>query len=522
MLRIVVAVALTLGLALAGSASAQDRKTLVAVTYVDPQVVDPHVAWAYSSLIIPIQIYDKLVDYRGTTTEIEPRLATAWKPEPDGKTWTFTLRRGVKFHDGRDFKADAVKFSFDRLLAIGREPAGLYKFLDRVEVIDDYTVRLHLKYPFAPFLGVLASIKGGYIVNPTVMQHEQTKDGKGDWAQTWLAQNTNGTGPYKLVKWDRGQQLVLQRNADYWDKTWDRARAVERVVVQVIREDVGRRLALTSGKADFLVRSLSPEEFDLVKADPKVETQTTQSLHVFYMSFNLAEGPTANKKFREAIVHAFDYEGNIKHVLREYAARIRGPLPSNMPGFYPETPTPQRDLALARRLLTESGVDVSKVELEINFTSGVRYVQQMNELLQSNLAELGIKSRLAPSTYLTMLAKWKKPETRGSIYSNRFPPDIADPFAVLDASYATGAQWNLNGYASAEMDALLKIGREATDPARRLEAYRKAQVLAAGSVPAIFAHQVMGLFAYNKRVRGVTANPTRFEGWYFRDMYLEH
>ncbi len=380
---------------------------------------------------------------------------------------------------------------------------------------------MHLKHPFGPFLGVLASIKGGYIVNPAAMQHEQKKDGKGDWAQAWLAENTNGTGAYKVVKWDKGQQLVLQRNPDYWDNSWDPAKAIDRVIVQIIREDVGRRLALTSGQADFLVRSLSPEEFDQVKADPKVETQTTKSLHVFYMSFNLTDGPTANKKFREAIVHAFDYEGNIKHVLRGHAARIRGPLPPNMPGYNAETPMVNRDLNKARQLLKESGVDLAKVELELNFTPGVRYVQQMNELLQSNLAEIGIKARLASSTYLTMLAKWKKPETRGAIYSNRFPPDIADPYAVLDASYATAAQWNLNGYANAEMDSLLKIGREATDPAKRMEAYRKAQVLAAQDFPAIFTHQVMGLFAYNKKVHGVTPNPTRFEGWYFREMYVE-
>src|SRR5574341_376328 len=236
---------LTLVLAVPTPASAAYKKTLVAVHYVDPQVIDPHVARAYSSLIIPIQLYDKLVDYKGATTEIEPRLATAWKMEPDGRTWTFTLRRGVTFHDGREFKADAVKFSFERLLALGQEPAGLYQALDRVEIVDDYTVRMHLKYAVGPWLQILANIKGGYIVNPKVMQHEVKKDGKGDWAQAWVTENENGTGPYKLVKWDKGQQLVLQRNPEYWDKGWDTTKALDRIIVDIIREDVGRRLALT-------------------------------------------------------------------------------------------------------------------------------------------------------------------------------------------------------------------------------------------------------------------------------------
>jgi peptide/nickel transport system substrate-binding protein len=518
---ILLASLLALALLAPSAASAAYKKTMVAVHYIDPQLMDPHVARAYSTLILPIQIYDKLVDYKGATTEIEPRLATSWKLEADGKTWTFALRRGVKFHDGREFKADAVKFSFERLLALGKEPAGLYRALDRVEVVDDYTVRMHLKHPVGPWLAILANIKGGYIVNPNVMQHEVKKDGKGDWAEAWVTENTNGTGPYKLIKWEKGQQLVLQRNPDYWDKTWDTARAIDRVIVQIIREDVGRRLALTTGKADLLVRSMSPEEFDQVKKDPKVEAVALRSNNINHIPFNVTEGPTANKKFREAVAHAYDYDGLIKHVLLGYASRARGPIPAGMPGFNPDTPLVTRDVAKAKRLLQESGVDVSKVELELNFTTGVRWTQQTMELLQSNLAEIGVKSRLAPSTFLTMIGKWQKPATRGAMYTQYFSPEMADPYALLDAIYASGSQWNLIGFSQPEVDRLLKVGRESTDQGQRMDAYKKAQVLVVHEVPAIYTHEMMGLFAYSKKLKGVTFNPTRFEGWYFRDMYLE-
>ena len=512
---------LTLVLVVPPLASAAYKKTMVAVHYVDPQVIDPHVARAYSSLIIPIQLYDKLVDYKGATTEIEPRLATSWKMEPDGRTWSFTLRRGVKFHDGREFKADAVKFSFERLLALGQEPAGLYRALDRVEIVDDYTVRMRLKYPVGPWLQILANIKGGYIVNPNVMQHEVKKDGKGDWAQAWVTENENGTGPYKLVKWDKGQQLVLQRNPDYWDKSWDTSKALDRIVVDIIREDVGRRLALTSGKGDLLIRSMSPEEFDLVAKDSKVQTLAVKSLNPNYIPFNLASGPTANPKFREAIAAAFDYDSLIKNILQGYGSRLRGPLPSTMPGFNPETPMVSRDLARAKKLLQESGVDVSKVELELNLLTGVRWTQEMMELLQSNLAELGIKSRLAPSTYLTMIGKWQNPATRGAMYTQYFSPELADPYSLLDRAYATGAAWNFIGYSNPEVDRLLKIGRESMDLGQRMEAYKKAQVLVANDFPAIYSQEMTGLFAFNKKLKGVTFNPTRFEAWYFREMSLE-
>jgi peptide/nickel transport system substrate-binding protein len=192
-----------------------------------------------------------------------------------------------------------------------------------------------------------------------------------------------------------------------------------------------------------------------------------------------------------------------------------------MPGFNPETPVVTRDLAKAKKLLQESGVDPSKVELELNFTSGVRWTQQIMEVLQGNLNELGIKARLAPSTFLTMLGKWQKEATRGAMYQQYFSPELADPYAILDRIYGSDSQWNLIGYSNPEVDRLLKIGRESTDQGQRLEAYRKAQVLVANDTPAIYTHEMMGLFAFNKKLKGVTFNPTRFEAWYFREMYLE-
>ena len=200
---------------------------------------------------------------------------------------------------------------------------------------------------------------------------------------------------------------------------------------------------------------------------------------------------------------------------------MRGPLPSSMPGFNPETLMVSRDLARAKKLLQESGVDVSKVELELNLLTGVRWTQEMMELLQSNLAELGIKSRLAPSTYLTMIGKWQNPATRGAMYTQYFSPELADPYALLDRAYATDAAWNFIGYSNPEVDKLLKIGREVTDQGQRMEAYKKAQVLVAKDFPAIYTQEMGGLFAFNKKLKGVTFNPTRFEGWYFREMYLE-
>jgi peptide/nickel transport system substrate-binding protein len=107
------------------------------------------------------------------------------------------------------------------------------------------------------------------------------------------------------------------------------------------------------------------------------------------------------------------------------------------------------------------------------------------------------------------------------MYTQYFSPELADSYALLDRVYGSDSAWNLIGFSNPEVDKLLKIGRESTDQGQRLEAYKKAQVAVAKDFPAIYTHEMMGLFAFNKKLKGVTFNPTRFEGWYFREMSLE-
>ena len=520
-LMVFVVALLALGLMVPSQTLAAKKKVLTAVTYVNPRTMDPHVARSFSTLIAPIQVYDKMVDLRGGTQEIEPRLATSWKMEQGGKAWLFNLRKGVKFHDGREFKADAVKFSFDRLMAIGKAPAGLFKGLEKVEVVNDHAVRFHLDSTIGPWLHIMANIKGGYIVNPNVMKHEKKKGGKGDFAQAWMSQNGAGTGPYKLVRWDKGQQLIYERNKDYWDKSVDPDKAFDRVVLKIIREDVNQRLALTSGKADLLVRSMSPLEFDKAKESPIVNTMVKKSTLVNMIEFNLGVSPTNNKKFRMAVAHAFDYDGYIKHVQRGYASRVRGIVPSMMPGRDPNAALPSRDLPKARQLLKESGVDLSKVDLELNYTKGPKWVRQTIELLQSNLKEIGVKSHTSSSSYVSMIGKWQKAATRGSLYTRYDSPSLLDPYALVDKVYRSGKLWNLSGYKSDEVDRLLEIGRTSMDNNARMEAYKKAHRIISDEYPAIYTHQGPGLFAHNKKLKNVIYNPGRFQGWYFREMHWE-
>ena len=159
--------------------------------------------------------YDRLVAYKGSSTELVPSLATSWEISKDGKVYTFRLRHGVKFHDGTEFTAKDVKFSLDRMIKINKGPAWIYTQdmdLNSVKVVDDYTVQITLTHPYAAFLYTIAYV-GASIMNSTlVMKHEVN----GDLGQAWLQDHDAGSGPYIMTQWVPNVQVVLKKFGDYW------------------------------------------------------------------------------------------------------------------------------------------------------------------------------------------------------------------------------------------------------------------------------------------------------------------
>jgi peptide/nickel transport system substrate-binding protein len=186
-----------------GQSYAADKETLVVGVSSDIHLLDPAVSSDNYDWRQIYPSYDRLVKYKVIngegSTEVEPMAAESWSVSPDGLVWTIKIRKGIAFDDGTPLDARAVKFSFERVLKIGKGPADNIGAIKSVEVLDDYTAKITLKSAFGPFLQTLAT-DAACIVNPNIMEHE--KDG--DLAQAWMAQNTDGSGPFKIVEWSRG------------------------------------------------------------------------------------------------------------------------------------------------------------------------------------------------------------------------------------------------------------------------------------------------------------------------------
>src|SRR3989304_3122450 len=255
----------------AGSAQATPQDVLIFgstsdVETMDPQVTVDNIAWRaiYYS-------YDRLGQLQGGTPEVAPQLAESWTISPDGKTYTFRLRRGVKFVDGTPFDAKAVEFSFTRLLKMGKGAAGLWDGIldvNGITVVNASTIRFTLKTPFAPFLGSLATDQAS-IVSPGIMKYEKG----GDLAQAWLAGNTGGTGPFFLKEWRRGERIVLERNPNYWG----RRPALRQVIIRNIPDPAVLRDLLERGEVD-MGEALTDDQLDAIKGKPGITVTVRANL----------------------------------------------------------------------------------------------------------------------------------------------------------------------------------------------------------------------------------------------------
>ena len=259
------------------------------VTYAagaDPDNLDPANAESNPSEAVNRMMYENLVRF-DVKLKIVPGLATKWEQAKDGMSWTFFLRKGVKFHDGTPFNAEAAKAFFERMIGPEKPSrAGLYTpFVSSVNVVDEYTVKVNMQAPFAFFLNNLAHSASG-IISPAALK-TYGKD---------ISRRAVGTGPFKFVEWVHGDHLTMVRNDDYWGgKPY-----LDKIVVKTVKEDSARVMMLQSGDAQLIVR-IPSEDIPRLEKDPKINLDSTETLRVLYLQVNCAKKPFTDLRIRQAI-----------------------------------------------------------------------------------------------------------------------------------------------------------------------------------------------------------------------------
>ncbi|HSB81245.1 MAG TPA: ABC transporter substrate-binding protein [Candidatus Methylomirabilis sp.] len=494
---------------------ATGKDTLVIGATSDIHLLDPAVSSDNFDWRQIYPSYDRLVKYKIVkgegSTEIEPMAAESWKVSPDGVTWTIKIRKGIKFDDGTPLDAKAVKFSFERVLKIGKGPADNLGAIKTVDVVDDSTVKITLKSPFGPFLQTLAT-DAASIVNPNVMKNEKDND----LAQGWLAQNTDGSGPYKMTEWKRGEQFVLEAKPNYWGPK----PKLKRVLIRFMRESADQRMALEKGDID-IAEGILIDQIPALEKNPNIVVRKYPSQLVEYVYLNTQKPSLSNKLVREALSYAVDYKGIIDHVLQGRGLQMRGPIAKGMWGYNPNAMQYHRDVAKAKSLLKEAGVS-SGLELKLIYSERRPTWEQIATILQANFADIGVT--LKPELMANPTLRDKIDRGDFELCLGIWSPDYADPSMFMNFWFDSknfGLPGNRAFYKNDKVDELIRKALELSDQKARIKLYNDAMKIIMDDAPYIFLHQTQTIVPMRKSVKGYAYNPMLESMYNFESMTKE-
>lgn len=470
-----------------------------------PDTFDPQATTATSALRGISQIFDRLVSLDNELKPL-PMLATQWELQDDSLSWVFKLRRNVKFHDDTEFNAQAVKFTFSRLFdpKTKSPSADQFSMIDSVEVLDDYTVKFVLKFPYAPFPRVLSLIPAS-IISPTAVD----KYGED------FFKHPVGTGPFKLQSWEPGNKAVLIRN----DKYWAGPPKLEKVTFTYIRDESARMAALLAGDVD-IEETVPPSQVKVVENNPDLQLYRGPALMTEYVGFNTDKQPFNDKLVRSAVAHAIDMDQIIKHVFNGVGVRAIQPISKKIWGYNPEIKGYNYDLEKARDYLAQAGwkdtdgdgyVDKNGKRLKAELlVMNLTEITRMAEAIKASVKQVGIDLTVTVQDWTTYLANIQKGNMQMFVLG--WAPATGDADDTLYSQFHSSNVGRLNRtrFVNKELDRLLEAQRVERDPDKRLELIHKAIELIAAEAPWIPTFTRENLMAVNKRVKGFGLHPSDY------------
>jgi peptide/nickel transport system substrate-binding protein len=483
--------------------------TLVVGTETDIETFDPAHAGALATTRVYRNVYQGLVKYDPGTVDLIPDLAVEVPTaenggiSEDGRVYTFKLREGVTFHDGEPFNAEAVRFSYRRLYDPDFEyydetnQAGFFLTgLQSVEVIDEYTVQFTLAEPNSAFVEN-SNIYAGVIVSPKAIE---------EYGADELGEHPAGTGPFRLVTWERGTRVELERNPDYWGEP----PALERLIFRPIPEPTGRVSALLAGEVDMIV-VVPPDGVDQINDDPDLIYEDGPGLHYWFLVLNYQDGPFSDVRVRQAANYAVDKEGLANDILRGTVAPATQPLPAAHWAHNPDLEGYPYDPERARELLAEAGYEdgfAANMIIPVS-GSGMIIPVAMNEYIQGNLLDVGIDVSIQSYEWVSYLGTWAQGLTEDVIMNNQSIM-ASEPYVVnflLHSGFHAPGGWNTGFYSNSEVDELLDAALRVTDRDERAEYYFQAWELIVEDAPWVFVCNDLQPMAFHQKVKGYVPNP---------------
>ena len=509
-------------------------ETLVFAISVDVDQLDPG---STSVSQVVNNIFEGLVKFKAGTTSIEPCLATSWEISADGKEITFHLRKGVKFHDGTDFNADAVVFSFARqydpnhpYYQYGKWNMWGYLFydVDRMKKIDDDTVKLVLKRPNVSILTSLALYRVS-MVSPTNAEKYQEDASKHPCC----------TGPFKFVGWVKSDHITLEANEDYWQERAKR----DQLIFKVILDPSARLMALEVGEVQGMELP-NPADFDRIKANKDLVLMTQPGMNVGYLAMNTGYGyvdenknnirdndseplvktpgyfePLTKKKVRQAINMAINKQAIVDNIYMGSAIKAKNGMPPLMLGYNDDIEDYPYDPERAKELLAEAGYpDGFEVTLHVMPVSRPYMFDpfKIGEVIQSYLAAVGIKVKFYQVDWSSYLQEAMDGKHQIALLGWRGDNGDPDYFMNVYSTNSTsiGMAKNRAFYINDAIQELLAAALATYDDEKRATYYKKIQEMVHEDAGWVYLFHFTQNLVFRNNIKGFILNPTSMVFFY--------
>jgi len=501
-------------------AQTEDLQVAFAARYETPITTwDPSIVYDTGNQIM-LNFYDLLLRYDANTDSFIPQLATEYSKSDDGLVWTFKLREGVKFHDGTDFNAEAVKFSIDRTVAGQLGSAYIWAPLKEIKVVDDYTVEFYLNSPVALEF-IVSAANAAYIMSPTAVKAAgDTFEAQTDWFSTGVE---CGTGPYMLQSQVPGDEVIATKFDDYWGG-WE-GEHFDKVIFKLIPEDASRRQMLESGEAD-VVTSLMVEDIEALKDNENIQIVVSEGISSMVAYLNTEKEPLNNVKVRQAIAYAFPYEDVATYVKKGYASVATGIIPKNMWGSMDKN-IYTHDLDKAKALLAEAGYPDGGFTLTYTYGAGREDRKKTAELFKGELAKIGVTLDIQAMPWDSQwaMAHNTDPNQRQDIFSTKYWSDVISPYDqyyTLVKSEDT-INWNISYYKNPELDKLIDQAglAAAKDRESSLPIFKQIGEIVANDCVIIPEGDQKSVMILSKSFKGFVPNSAYIDTVFFYDCYRD-
>ncbi len=477
--------------------------------------LDPSVEYS-NGLIVLHNVYETLTRYDSKAEEVKPLLAESWEADPEGKVWTFKIKENVKFHDGTDLNAEAVRKSIQRTIDMKMGASFVWDSVEEINVKDTYTVEFKLSYP-APLDLVASGSYAAFIMSPNAA--EQTSD--------WFNEgNAAGTGPYKIQKITKGEEVIFTKFDEYWGG-WKDNQYTD-IIIKKIAEGSARRQLLEKGDAQ-VATTFSVTDLKALRGNDSVVVSDHETWRNVIGFINSDKPPMDNKDFRTALAYAFPYDETINEIKEGLAIPSYGLIPKGLIGHDESLFRYSTDLDKAQEYLAKSGVDTTGLKLEMTFTSGYEVYRNFAQLYKINLQKLGIELEIREMNWDNVWEKSKnpKPEDRQDILVMNWWPDYASPLSwfqsLIISEDADKILFNLSYVSDPEMDAKVAEIEQyiAIDREKAHDLIVELQTKIIEDAYFLHIYDDMGSWVTDAHFKGFAPNPA-YEGVvFFYDTYYE-